>query len=93
MDIIWDTEKNDCLQVNRSISFEGISGRILEGNYINILENPTRDNQIYFIININNYTWVVPFFIDDQERILTNQLVEKSEILKSIELFRNTEVL
>jgi hypothetical protein len=70
MDIIWDTEKNDWLQVNRSISFEEISGRILEGNYIDILENPTRDNQMYFIININNYTWVVPSLIDDQERIV-----------------------
>jgi hypothetical protein len=70
MDIIWDTEKNDWLQVNRSISFEEISGRILEGNSIDILENPTRDNQMYFIININNYTWVVPSLIDDQERIV-----------------------
>ena len=70
MDIIWDTEKNNWLQVNRSISFEEISGKILDGNYTDILENPTRDNQMYFIININNYTWVVPFLIDDQERIV-----------------------
>ena len=70
MDIIWDTEKNNGLQVNRSISFEEISGKILDGNYTDIFENPTRDNQMYFIININNYTWVVPFLIDDQERIV-----------------------
>ena len=70
MDIIWDIEKNNWLQVNRSISFEEISGKILDGNYTDILENPTRDNQMYFIININNYTWVVPFLIDDQERIV-----------------------
>ncbi len=70
MDIIWDTEKNNWLQVNRSISFEEISGKILDGNYTDILENPTRDNQMYFIINIHNYTWVVPFLIDEQERIV-----------------------
>jgi len=43
MDIIWDKEKNDWLQVSRSISFEEICGKILDGNYIDILENPTRE--------------------------------------------------
>ena len=70
MDIIWDKEKNNWLQVNRRISFEEISGKILNGNYIDILENPTRDNQMYFIMKINDYTWVVPFLIDEQERIV-----------------------
>ena len=70
MDIIWDKEKNNWLQVNRRISFEEISGKILNGNYIDILENPTRDNQMHFIMKINDYTWVVPFLIDDQERIV-----------------------
>jgi uncharacterized DUF497 family protein len=45
MDIIWDKEKNSWLQVNRRISFEEISGKLLNGNYIDILENPTRNNQ------------------------------------------------
>jgi len=70
MGIIWDKEKNNWLQVNRRISFEEISGKILNRNYIDILENPTRDNQMYFIMKINDYTWVVPFLIDDQERIV-----------------------
>jgi len=70
MNIVWDKEKNDWLQVNRSISFEEISGLILDGTYIDIVENPTRDNQMYFIMNIKEYTWVVPFLIDDKERIV-----------------------
>lgn len=70
MDIIWDKEKNNWFQVNRRISFEEISGKILNGNYIDILENPIRDNQMYFIMKINDYTWIVPYLIDDQERIV-----------------------
>ncbi len=70
MNIVWDKEKNDWLQVNRSISFEEISGLILDGIYIDIVENPTRDNQMYFIMNIKEYTWVVPFLIDEKERIV-----------------------
>ena len=70
MDVIWDKEKNNWLQVNRRISFEEISGKILNGDYMDIFEHPTRDNQMYFIMKINDYTWVVPFLIDDQERIV-----------------------
>ncbi|MCF8128170.1 MAG: toxin [Deltaproteobacteria bacterium] len=70
MDIIWDKEKNSWLQVNRRISFEEISGKLLNGNYIDILENPTRGNQMYFIMKIYDYTWVVPFLIDEKERIV-----------------------
>ena len=70
MNIVWDKERNDWLQVNRLISFEEISGLILDGTYIDIVENPTRDNQMYFIMNIKEYKWVVPFLIDDKERIV-----------------------
>jgi len=70
MDIIWDKEKNDWLQANRAISFEEIASNILDKNYIDILENPTRDNQMVFIMKIDGYTWVVPFLIDDKERIV-----------------------
>ncbi len=70
MDIIWDETKNEHLQVTRSISFEEISGMILNGDYIDILENPTRENQQYFILQIRKYTWVVPFIIDDEDRIV-----------------------
>lgn len=72
MDIIWDESKNEWLQINRSISFEEISGLILDGNYIDIIENPTREGQLYFIIEIEieKYTWVVPFLIDEMDHIV-----------------------
>ena len=70
MNIIWDQNKNEWLIVNRGISFEEISDRILKGNYLEILENPTRENQQYFIMNIGNYTWVVPFIINENNQII-----------------------
>ena len=70
MNIIWDEDKNDWLKVNRSISFEEISGMILDGLYMDILENPSRDNQMIFIMRTNDYTWIIPFLIDDEERIV-----------------------
>ena len=70
MNIIWDKEKNDWLILNRKISFEEISDRILNNEYIEILENPTRENQQCFIMEIENYTWVVPFIISEEEQII-----------------------
>ena len=70
MNIIWDQEKNEWLILNRGISFEEISEKIINGDYSEILENPTRENQQYFIMNINNYTWVVPFIINQSNQIV-----------------------
>jgi len=70
MDITWDQNKNEWLILNRGISFEEISDKILNGDYIEILENPAREDQLYFIMNINNYTWVVPFLINRSNQIV-----------------------
>jgi len=70
MDIVWDKKKNEWLIFNRGISFEEISDKILNEDYIEILENPSRSNQQYFILDIKNYTWVVPFLIDKSNRII-----------------------
>jgi len=70
MEIVWDNEKNEGLTINRGISFEEIAEIILNKDYLEIIENPRRENQQYFIINIRNYTWVVPFIIDKKERII-----------------------
>ena len=73
MNIIWDKNKNEWLILNRKISFEEISDKILNGDYLEILENPTKENQLYFIMKLNNYTWIVPFLINQN-----NQLVLKT---------------
>ncbi len=70
MDIIWDEQKNDWLKETRLVSFEQIAGMLLDGDYLDIVENPTRENQEYFVMRLQEYTWLVPFVIDDQERIV-----------------------
>jgi len=70
MNIVWAQNKNEWLLLNRGISFEEISDKILNGDYLEILENPTRENQQYFIMEIDNYTWVVPFLINENDQIV-----------------------
>lgn len=72
MDIIWDREKNKWLMLNRGISFEEIEDEILSNKIIDILENPKRKNQQYFILilTLKSYTWVVPFLITPNDQIV-----------------------
>jgi len=70
MDIIWDKQKNDWLKSTRSVSFELIAGMLLDGEYLDILENPAHPDQQYFVMTIRSYTWLVPFEIDLEDRIV-----------------------
>ena len=72
MGVVWDEEKNAVIKRERRVSFEEIAGLVLDGDYLDIVENPTRENQQYFIITIHDYTWVVPFVIDESETIILN---------------------
>lgn len=70
MEIIWDPEKNEWLIVNRNISFEEISEIILKKEYKDIIENPTRTEQKCFVIENNEYIWIVPFIMDEYKNII-----------------------
>jgi len=68
--IYWDDKKNNQLISERGISFDEIAEIILNEQYLDILENLNREDQMIFIININDYTYVVPFIIDEHENII-----------------------
>ncbi len=70
MVILWDNEKNNRLILSSAVSFEEISGKILSGEILDILDNPNRKNQQYFVLHLRGYTWAVPFLIDRQKRII-----------------------
>ena len=67
--IYWDNEKNNKLIIERNISFEEICEIILDKKYLDILENPARPEQQIFIIQMQEYIYVVPFIIDEDDNI------------------------
>jgi len=67
--IAWDEEKDRWLTRTRGISFSEIADKILQGDYLVILENPRRPEQDLFLILIEGYVWIVPFVIDEEETI------------------------
>lgn len=68
--IIWDENKNIKLKLERNISFEAITEIILEKKYLDILEHPSKGNQLFFIVELNNYIYSVPFIIDNESNII-----------------------
>jgi uncharacterized DUF497 family protein len=70
MNIVWDRNKNEWLILNRGVSFEQIAELLLNGDYLDIIENPTRINQNYFVMWIEEYTWIVPFLINQDDEIV-----------------------
>lgn len=65
MIIDWNAEKNEWLKNNRFISFEQVLEEIEHGRFIGPEENPSREGQKRIIVKINEYSYVVPFVIDN----------------------------
>ena len=63
----WNNEKNELLKKGRGISFEEIAILIEAGKIISTEENPNRDNQKMYVVEIDNYAVVVPFVETDDE--------------------------
>jgi uncharacterized DUF497 family protein len=70
MKIIWDGEKNELLKGERKISFEEVAEIILNKQEIDLIENPVRDGQAYYIVKLNNYIHVVPAIINKNNQIV-----------------------
>jgi len=68
--IIWDKAKAARLFETREISLAEIADMLLERRYLAILENPSRPEQMVFVLPYKNYTYVVPFVVDEEENII-----------------------
>ncbi len=68
--IRWDEEKNQLLQLQRSVSFEEVLDKIESKQIIDRLAHPNKEkypNQQIFVVEINDYIYYVPFVENDKE--------------------------
>lgn len=66
----WDEEKNSKLKAERNISFEEIILCINENRIVDVIKNPNSENypnQHMYLVNYDNYIYVVPF-IENKEK-------------------------
>lgn len=66
----WSYEKNEILKAKRGISFDEIAFLIESGQILGIEENPGRSNQKIYILEIENYAFIVPFLERDNDIFL-----------------------
>jgi uncharacterized DUF497 family protein len=82
MQILWDDEKNRKLIAERGLSLEAFASLILKKEYHEILKNPARPEQKIFVIPYHNYTYVVPFVIDDKQNIVLKTVFPSRKFYK-----------
>jgi hypothetical protein len=69
----WNHEKNRKLKEERGIGFEQVVMHIERGNLLDVLKHPNQErypNQQLLVIEINDYTYLVPFVEDENGRFL-----------------------
>ena len=68
----WDEEKNNILQNERDISFEQIVFALENDKLISIIPSPspTHPNQKCFVVNIDEYAYMVPYVEDSEKTFL-----------------------
>ena len=69
----WNKDKNKQLQNERNVSFEEVIFYIEKGWLLDTVEHPNQDKysgQKIFIVNINNYAYLIPFVETEKEIFL-----------------------
>jgi len=80
----WNSAKNLKLGKERAITFEQVVFHIERGNLLDIIEHPNHSkypNQKIFIVNIDNYAYLVPF-IEDAETVFLKTIIPSRKITK-----------
>ena len=80
----WDDEKSQELKAQRGVSFEDVLFYIEKSEIIDIVENPNQakyPGQRYFIVEIDDYVYYVPF-VEDEKRIFLKTIIPSRKYMK-----------
>ncbi len=81
----WSPEKNEQLIQERGISFEEILIAIEGGYMLDIMEHTNKrkyPNQKLFIVQIEEYAYLVPF-VEDKEKIFLKTIIPSRKATKT----------
>jgi len=80
----WSEDKNEWLLAQRNVTFEEVVYWIMRGGLLDILEHPNTKmypNQQLFIVNIDDYAYIVPF-IEDNERVYLKTIIPSRKMTR-----------
>ncbi len=75
MQINWSDEKNSILKQTRNISFEDVENAIMNDKILDIIPHHNQEkfaHQELMIVQIYDYTYYVPFVMNEEEIFLKN---------------------
>jgi hypothetical protein len=71
--INWNEDKNHILKQTRNISFEFVAEKLIEGDILDDIFHPNKSkylNQRIFVIEIDEYVYLVPYIENENEIFL-----------------------
>lgn len=79
----WNKYKNEQLKEERDISFEEVLNAFDSGGLIKIIKNPNKkySNQKVYLVNIDNYIYIVPF-VEDEEKYFLKTIFPSRQMTK-----------
>lgn len=77
----WSSEKNEKLIKERGISFEICLVKIEDGDILDVLINKNYPNQKIFVLEIDNYVYVVPF-VENKNEIFLKTIIPSRKFTK-----------
>ena len=82
--INWNAEKNQLLMSERGISFEDVLFALQSGKLLDDLVHPNNykyPNQRMFVIEVDEYAWLVPY-IENEEEIFLKSIIPSRNATK-----------
>lgn len=80
----WDVEKNEKLKNERDISFDEIVDAIEDKRLLDITDHPNKKrykNQKVFVVEIDDYAYVVPF-VEDENKVFLKTIFPSRKATK-----------
>ncbi len=80
----WSNGKNELLKKERNVSFEEVLLALEKNRLLDVLEHPNQQkypSQQIYIVEINNYAWVVPF-VETEETVFLKTVIPSRKMTK-----------
>ena len=79
----WNYEKNKKLIKERGISFEICLIKIETGEILDILENKNYEKQKIFVLEIEDYVYIIPF-VENGEEVFLKTIIPSRKLTKKL---------
>ena len=80
----WNNDKNEELKAERGVAFEDVIFCIIHEGLLDTIEHPNKSKypgQRIFILNLDNYVYLVPF-VEDENTIFLKTIIPSRKMTK-----------